>query len=216
MSIVIKEIECCGEKLTLTNQRALYWKREQMLVLSDLHIGKTAHFRKAGIAIPSQVLNSDLKRLKGLIHHFETTKLLIVGDLFHAEVNKDIQSFKEWKNQFETIEWRLVKGNHDRLKSSVYADLGIEVDKDYKETSPFRFVHDVEHCADDIFCISGHTHPGVLIKGRGKQFIKLPCFQVSKTQLTLPAFSEFTGLNTSCGEKDTVCYAFTKTNVFEI
>lgn len=216
MSIVTKEIECCGEILTLTNQRALVWKREQMLVLSDLHIGKTAHFRKAGIAIPSQILVNDLKRLENLIQNFEIKTVLIVGDLFHAEVNKDIQTFNDWKVQFQSIEWRLVKGNHDRLKASVYEGLGIEVDKDYYEHLPFRFVHEVNNCEDDVFCVSGHTHPGVLIKGRGKQFIKLPCFQVSKKQLTLPAFSEFTGLNTSCGEKDTVCFAFTKSAVFEI
>jgi DNA ligase-associated metallophosphoesterase len=216
MSIVIKEIACCGEILTLTNQRALYWKREQMLVLSDLHVGKTAHFRKAGIAIPSQILVNDLKRLENLIQNFELKTILIVGDLFHAEVNKDIQTFKEWKLQFNSIEWRLIKGNHDRLKSSVYEDLGIEVDKEYCERLPFRFVHDINHCEDDVFCISGHTHPGVIIKGRGKQTIKLPCFQVSNKKLVLPAFSEFTGLNTSSDAKETICYAFTKTNLFEI
>jgi DNA ligase-associated metallophosphoesterase len=216
MSIVTKEIECRGEKLTLTNQRALYWKREKMLVLSDLHIGKTAHFRKAGIAIPSQILVNDLKRLETLIQYFEIKTILIVGDLFHAEVNQDIETFEDWKVQFDSMEWRLIKGNHDRLKVSVYQDLGIEVDSRYNERLPFRFVHDVSHCKDDVFCISGHTHPGVLIKGRGKQFIKLPCFQVSKEKLVLPAFSEFTGLNTTCNEKETVCYAFTKTNLFEI
>ncbi len=216
MSLVTKEIECSGETLKLTNSRVLYWQREKMLVLSDLHIGKTAHFRKAGIAIPSQVLHNDLKRLKNLIQHFDIETILIVGDLFHAEVNKDIQTFKEWKVQFEAKEWRLIKGNHDRLQLSIYEDLGIEIDKSFHERTPFRFVHDVNHCQEAIFCISGHTHPGVLIKGRGKQFIKLPCFQVSKSQLILPAFSEFTGLNTGCDDKGTICYAFTKTNLFEI
>ncbi len=216
MSIVTKEIVCCGEHLLLTNQRAFVWTRRKTLVLSDLHIGKTAHFRKAGIAIPSQILHNDLKRLEALIVQFEISTILIVGDLFHAEVNRDIQMFKDWKIPFDFIEWRLIKGNHDRLKTSVYENLGIEVDTDYNETAPFRFVHDVDHCEDPIFCVSGHTHPGVLIRGRGKQFIKLPCFQVSKNQLTLPAFSEFTGLNTSCGDKDTVCFAFTGTAIFEI
>jgi DNA ligase-associated metallophosphoesterase len=158
----------------------------------------------------------DLKRLETLIQYFEIITILIVGDLFHAEVNQDIETFEDWKVQFDSMEWRLIKGNHDRLKVSVYQDLGIEVDSRYNERLPFRFVHDVNHCKDDVFCISGHTHPGVLIKGRGKQFIKLPCFQVSKEKLVLPAFSEFTGLNTTCNDKETVCYAFTKTNLFEI
>lgn len=216
MKLQTKEIECSGEVLTLTNQRALYWKRENMLVLSDVHIGKTAHFRKSGIAIPSQILQNDLKRLEKLIRHFDLKTILIVGDLFHAEVNRDIDTFKEWKAQFETISWRLVKGNHDRLHSLVYENLGFDVDSEYHECLPFRFVHEVEHYETNTFCISGHTHPGVLIKSRGKQSIKLPCFQVSKSQLILPAFSEFTGLNTFGIEKETVCYAFTPTNLFEI
>ncbi len=216
MNLVLKEISIKDENLTLTNQRALVWNREKTLVVSDLHIGKTAHFRRAGIAIPSIILHNDLARLKKLIDYFDTQTILIVGDLFHAGKNKDIELFQEWMQQFDNLNFELVKGNHDRLSNSFYQSLDIAVFKDYKEVFPFRFVHDALKCNDDIYCISGHTHPGAIIRGRGKQQIKLPCFEVSKTHLILPAFSEFTGLNTKKSFETSEWFAFTESSVFKV
>ncbi|MEZ4803144.1 MAG: ligase-associated DNA damage response endonuclease PdeM [Gelidibacter sp.] len=214
--MVTKEIVCRNEILTLTNQRALFWKRENMLVLSDLHIGKTAHFRKAGIAIPSQILQNDLKRLELLIENFDVETVLFVGDLFHAEINKDMDEFINWKQKFNNIKFELIKGNHDRLKDSFYQTLEISTFKTHKDMLPFRFVHDANHCNDQTFCISGHTHPGVVIYGRNKTRIKLPCFELSENQLVLPAFSEFTGLNTKRSFETSVCYGFTESSLFEL
>ena len=56
------------EKLIFTNQKAVYWEREKTLIISDLHVGKSAHFRKSGIAISSQVLHDDLEILENLSH----------------------------------------------------------------------------------------------------------------------------------------------------
>ena len=39
----------------------MYWQREDALILSDIHIGKTAHFRKHGIPMPDDVLQKDLE-----------------------------------------------------------------------------------------------------------------------------------------------------------
>lgn len=214
--MVTKDILCLNEILTLTNQRALFWKIEHLLVLSDLHIGKTAHFRKAGIAIPSIILQKDLARLEQLIVELNVHQVLFVGDLFHAEINKDITVFQDWKQKFSDITFELIKGNHDRLKDSFYEFLGITIFKTHKDVFPFRFVHDAKHCEDESFCISGHTHPGVVIYGRNKTRIKLPCFEISEYQLVLPAFSEFTGLNTRRTTETSICYGFTSTSVFEL
>lgn len=216
MNLATKDILIHNETITLTNQRALVWKREHILVVSDLHIGKTAHFRKAGIAIPSMVLHNDLKRLKSLIEHFQIQTVLIVGDLFHAGKNKDIEIFHQWMLQFETLKFELIKGNHDRLSKAFYQTQNIEVYSKFKDMGPFRFVHDATQCGSDTFCISGHTHPGAILKGRGKQRIKLPCFEVGETLLVLPAFSEFTGLNTIKSSNSSEWFAFTDSSVFKV
>ena len=50
-----------NETLIFTNQKAIFWEREKTLIISDLHVGKSAHFRKSGIAVSSEILLDDLK-----------------------------------------------------------------------------------------------------------------------------------------------------------
>lgn len=216
MDIVTKSIKRKGETLVLTNRRAVYWESHNTLILSDLHIGKAAHFRKHGIPIPVDVLNSDLQRLESLIEFFNCTSLTIVGDLFHAGANGEIDMFKQWKNKFEVLTIDLIKGNHDRLSTNLYQDLGLNIYKPVKHLPPITFIHDKSPEETNKFCISGHTHPGVAIKLKGKQMVKLPCYQLSKDQLVLPAFSKFTGLNTKACEEGTICYAFTDSAIFTV
>lgn len=214
MNIVIEHIAIKQEELTLTNQRAIYWKNENALILSDIHIGKTAHFRRHGIPMPDDILQKDLERLKALITHFEVNQLLIVGDLFHAETNSDMSTFKLWLRQFENLKLVLIKGNHDMQSNQLMNNLGIEV-KTEMNIGPFTLIHEPEDGNSDSFTISGHTHPGVLIKGKGKQKLKLPCYQINLKQLILPAFSLFTGLNIKSKPENATCFAFTETTIFK-
>lgn len=216
LTIVTQEIQCNSETLALTNQRVIFWKNQNRLILSDLHIGKSAHFQKSGIPIPSSILAKDLERLAQLIHHFKAKHLIVVGDLFHAGYNNDLNEFKVWRSQFSNLKLQLIKGNHDRLKQSVYDDFNIEIYQPDLAINNLKFVHDVIHIDPNCFTISGHTHPGVLIKGKGKQRIKLPCYQVTEQQLILPAFSLFTGLNTKLAPKNCKNFCFTETTIFEM
>ena len=215
MIIKSEEIHFGGERLMLTNHRAVYWEKPKTLILSDLHIGKTAHFRRSGIPISSKVLEKDLERLKLLINYFKVDKIVVVGDMFHAEINDDINLFSKWLKDFKNIEWILVKGNHDKWKNELYEQLSISVVNSCN-FDPFIMIHDLKDLKEDTFYISGHTHPGVSIKGKGKQRIKLPCYQLSDNQLQLPAFSLFTGLNTRKTTVMCVQYAFTEQSIFKV
>ena len=84
MILAEKTIVIQQHTFVLTNQRSLFWKEAKSLILSDLHLGKTAHFRKNGIALPSEIIEKDLQRLSDLVKHFEPQKLIIVGDFVHA------------------------------------------------------------------------------------------------------------------------------------
>lgn len=216
MVIVSKEISCRNEVLEITNQRVLHWKSQKSLILSDLHIGKSAHFQKSGIPIPKNVLTTDLERLKQLILYFKTDKLIIVGDLFHAEYNTDLDEFKVWLQQFKTLKLQLIKGNHDRLSNRIYEQFNIEIFATALKLGSLKFVHDSVEETSDFFTISGHIHPGIFIKGKGRQRIKLPCFQVTQNQLILPAFSLFTGLNTRQSLQKCKNFAFTEDGIFEV
>lgn len=214
MKIITEHITIKDEVLVLTNQRAMYWERRGALILSDIHIGKTAHFRRHGIPIPDGILQKDLERLKQLILYFEAQQLLIVGDLFHAEANTDMTTFKQWLKQFQDLNLILIEGNHDKQPKSLMYDLDIEVTTQL-EIEPFIFQHEPKDYNSGLFTVSGHTHPGVLIKGKGKQKLKLPCYQITSEQLILPAFSLFTGLNTNEVPDNAICYVFTDSSIFK-
>ncbi|AXG72427.1 3',5'-cyclic adenosine monophosphate phosphodiesterase CpdA [Kordia sp. SMS9] len=215
MNIVTKDIHFGNEVLTLTNQRVLFWEAQEALILSDIHIGKTAHFRQHGIAVPDAILMNDLQRLQVLIENFNPKKLIVVGDLFHAEYNQNFDVFIQWMQQFDDLEKILIRGNHDRFPTRFYESLGF-LTKKQAEYNALVFVHDTVKVSAAKYYISGHIHPGVRIKMKGRQYLKLPCFQVNSQQLILPAFSLFTGLNTRSTLENIVNYAFTEDAILEL
>jgi uncharacterized protein len=215
LNLVEYPIQFAGKTLVLTNLSALYIKDVKALVLADIHIGKATHFQKHGIAIPNTVLKNDLNKLETLIHHFNPQKIIVVGDMFHAENNSEIQQFKDWKLQFSAVKFILIKGNHDRYYHSIYKDLDVEVIQNELIVEGVTFVHNLEDFKGEGCSISGHLHPGVLVKAKARQRIKLPCFALGNEHLILPAFSEFTGLNTRLDSNSFRFLAFTESGFFE-
>ena len=71
----------------LSSQRCLFWIEQKILIVTDLHLGKSGHFRKNGIAIPQTIFKEDIQRLFDQITFYKPTQLIIVGDLFHSVAN---------------------------------------------------------------------------------------------------------------------------------
>ena len=212
LQVLHKNIQ--NNHLTFTNQRAIFWEDQKILILSDLHVGKSAHFRKHGIAVSSEILTDDLKNLENLIHHFQPEKVMIVGDLFHADYNSDLDLFKSWREKF-TQKFILIRGNHDRLKGEIYCNLGIECEDEVLKIAPFNFVHEPKNRVENEFYISGHIHPGFVLRTRNES-IKLPCYGISDQQIVLPAFSKFTGLDTKSLKGNFNHIVFTEGTIFEV
>lgn len=183
-----------GQTLWLSAARCIFWEEERTLILSDLHFGKSGHFRKSGIGIPQNIFKEDLQRLFAQIQFFKPKKLLITGDMFHSSENKEAHFFLKWRTDFPQTEFCLVRGNHDILKSSFYQKADISVFENKLVIKDFCFTHDADSCDDKLFTFSGHIHPGIKMKGAGNQSIMLPCFYFGKKNAVLPAFSAFTGL----------------------
>jgi DNA ligase-associated metallophosphoesterase len=191
----------------LSAQRCLFWEEEKALVLSDLHLGKTGHFRKAGIAVPQSVLKEDLQRLLNLLQYFKPSQVIAVGDLFHSTANLELDLFKRWRASFESLDFKLVKGNHDILKNDWYQSAGIEVIEDTLTIGRFSFTHDQCDATADTYSFCGHLHPGIVLHGLGKQTLRFPCFYFAPDHCILPAFGKFTGLANIQPTKKDVVYA---------
>jgi uncharacterized protein len=182
-----------NQNLWLSPQRSIFWEEQKALILSDLHFGKTGHFRKAGIAVPQHVYKEDLQRLINLLHYFKPQKLIVVGDFFHSHANTELDWFKKWRNDFAALEIVLVKGNHDILQNAWYKEAAIEVVEKELKINSFLFTHDNCETHADLYTFCGHIHPGIYLQGLGKQSLRLPCFYFANDHCILPAFSKFTG-----------------------
>lgn len=180
----------------LSPDRCIYWEQGKALIVSDLHLGKTGHFRKAGIAVPQTVFQHDLQRLFHHIQHYQPEQLIIVGDLFHSKENKEMDLFLRWRDSCTHTAFTLVKGNHDILSDKWYTQAGITTHMSHYHSARFCFTHDPAATtgSDSLYTFSGHIHPGVRLNGMGKQSLQFPCYYFGKDYAILPAFGRFTGL----------------------
>ena len=181
----------------MSAERTLFWENESTLIVADLHVGKTGHFRKEGIGVPQQVYKDDLHRLLAQILFFKAERLIIVGDLTHSVANKEMELFRKWRKDFSSLDVQLVKGNHDILGERWYGEADINVNSTQLTLKQFVFVHDIAGKlagnAKDQYVFAGHIHPGVSMRGRGRQSLHFPCFYFTRNYCVLPAFSRFTG-----------------------
>lgn len=182
----------------LSADKCIFWEQRKTLILSDLHLGKTGHFRKSGIAIPQDIFKEDIQRFVSLLQTFKPESVIVIGDMFHSYDNKEHELFAKWRKDFQQLQIQLVMGNHDILHADWYANAAIEIKENKLDIDSFSFVHDITDATitENNFCFSGHIHPGISIHGISKQSLHFPCFYFTKTYAVLPAFGKFTGTYT--------------------
>lgn len=202
----------------LSAGRCIFWEEEKVLILSDLHFGKTGHFRKHGIAVPQTIFKEDIQRLIAQVQYFKAEQLIIVGDLFHSHANKEMELFLKWRNDFAQLSIKLIIGNHDILPAAWYDTAGITCIKDQLQTGPFIFTHDIAECKNtkDCYIFSGHIHPAITLSGNAKQSLKFPCFYFTKTYGVLPAFGRFTGSHSISPAKGDTVFAIAQNKIIRL
>lgn len=203
-------------------ERSLFWEEQNTLIIADLHLGKTGHFRKEGIPVPQSVYKDDLQRLLAQIYFFKTDRLIIVGDFTHSRSNKELELFSKWRKDFSQLQIDLVKGNHDVLESGWYKQTDISLHDKEMVINNFLFVHEkTEEPAAETdhkyhYTFSGHLHPGIMLKGQGRQSLLFPCFFFAERHCVLPAFSKFTGTYLVKPQKNETVYALTGAELIQL
>lgn len=185
-----------GQTLRLLVDKAVFWEEAKTLIVSDIHLGKAGHFRKAGIPIPKNVHQQDFIILNKLIVETSAETIIFLGDLFHSEINEEWHEFESWLGQHGTIRKILVKGNHDILPDSLYTSGNMEVYENIFTMTPFIFSHiplNIGEGYEGLYNLAGHIHPAVKLQGKGRQAISLPCYYFGRHGGLLPAFGQFTG-----------------------
>lgn len=193
-------IEWGGAGFTLVPEGAVLHEPSGTLLVADVHFGKAAAFRAAGIALPSGTTEENLALLDRVIARTGARHLIIIGDFVHARNGLTaslVDAVARWRDRHVDLPMHLVLGNHDVHAGGLPRSWNIEVVCAWRFGERFRCVHDPAEAdqdpADATFTLAGHLHPAVrLVASDGAQ-CRFRCFWVRPRLLVLPAFGRFTG-----------------------
>ena len=185
--------------------RGAFIPASRTLLVADLHLGKAATFRRAGIPIPEGSSQGDLARLETLVRDHAVARVLVLGDLLHAAsgcTSEVVAEFRAFRDRVAATSLVLVLGNHDVAARRLAGELGLDGCVSALDEPPLRFVHiaaastaaDDETLPSEIgLVVAGHVHPRVKLRAPSGDRFADRCFHLDDHVLTLPAFGSFTG-----------------------
>ena len=187
-------LRLAGEDLWLLPQKALYWPRERMLIVADIHFGKAASFRALGVPVPAGTTSANLAALDELIDRHAVGQILFLGDFLHARAAhaaSTLDAMASWRAARPSLRLTVVRGNHDMRAGDPPSRLGIDMVDEPHLHGPFAFCHHPDVLVD-AYVMAGHVHPVFRLRS-GWEALTLPCFLACAGAIVLPSFGAFTG-----------------------
>lgn len=175
---------------------AVWVPSHNAVLISDVHLGKGAHFRANGIPVPDGAFQEDLQRIAALTSRYDAD-LYVVGDLVHAGHNEEWQRFGDMQKA-TGLSVTLIAGNHDRWAERHAEELGVRVVPHLMMGNVLLQHNPDDPLPDDVEGpiagrICGHKHPSITINGPAGQSVRSRCFHLQGSTLILPGFGRFTG-----------------------
>ncbi|WP_313077078.1 ligase-associated DNA damage response endonuclease PdeM [Melaminivora sp.] len=190
-----------GVQLQLLPERALWWPQAGTLFIADLHLGKAATFRARGLPVPAGTTQDNLARLSAVLARTGAGRLVVLGDFLHAAeaLTAAVRSaLQAWRAAHAGLAVVLVRGNHDRHAGDPPGALALQVvDEPFAPEPgvPLACCHHPQALPGQVV-LAGHLHPAVLLRGPGRDALRLPAFCHEAGQVLLPSFGDFTGGHT--------------------
>jgi len=180
-----------NNQLELFADGALYWRDQNLLIVSDLHLEKASSFAiKRGMMLPPYDTQVTLEMLATRIAQLNPAQVISLGDSFHDEEAsvRLPNSYKlALKHLMEGREWIWICGNHD---PSPPEDLG-GIFCEEMQVANVHFKHE-PLVSGKTGEIAGHLHPCAKIRKKGKA-VRRKCFASDGNRLIMPAYGSFTG-----------------------
>lgn len=178
-----------GAQLTALGSGALWWRDNDVLIVSDLHLGKSERLaRRGGPVLPPYETRDALSRLADDMAQCHARTVICLGDSFDdlAAGKALSKEDRQCITRLQTgIQWVWIEGNHDPGSLDIggchLAELSL---------FPLIFRHISQAGATGE--VSGHYHPKNTICVRGRN-ISRPAFLVDKDRVILPAYGTYTG-----------------------
>ena len=83
-------------KIHFLPQKLMLLPEHKTLVIADWHLGKIEHFRKNGAFLPQVTSQKEYRLIQEFINQFNLKRIILLGDLFHSELNTDWFDFVEF------------------------------------------------------------------------------------------------------------------------
>ena len=178
-----------GAALSACSTGALWWAEKSVLVVSDLHLGKSERIaRLGGAMLPPYETRDTLARLDAEIEALSPKTVICLGDSFDDDfaARALTEEMSLWLTRMMAgRRWIWIEGNHDPgpvdLGGTHLAELPIP---------PLTFRHIAKPGASGE--VSGHYHPKASLNARGRTLSR-PCFLFDSDRVIMPAFGTYTG-----------------------
>jgi uncharacterized protein len=190
------------EPVQLLPSGALYLQAHHALLVADAHIGKASSFRQLGVPVPRGTTGETLQTISADLHHTQAQRLIFLGDFLHSRhAHRSVSTQAElarWRRAHELLPISLVRGNHDDRAGDPAASLRIDVVDEPLMLGAFALCHHPQAVAGR-YTLAGHWHPCIMLQGRARERLRLPCFWLGDAQQRpigiLPAYGSFTGMH---------------------
>ena len=186
---------CAGVALLLHPQRAAYWSAAKTLLVADVHLGKEQVFARAGNPIPAGPSEADIDRLEQLVLQSGADRLLILGDLIHAQPNASeswLDRLTTFLDKHQQLCVEVIAGNHDKPAGQRLVDNRIDWHTRPLHENAFVFQHEPgTDVRGHVMC--GHLHPCYRLSASRNDTVRAPVFWLGQRYSVLPSFGQFTG-----------------------
>ncbi|WP_374408283.1 ligase-associated DNA damage response endonuclease PdeM [Pelagerythrobacter sp.] len=184
-----------GEEFALTGGNALYWPREQALLVADLHLEKASFYARHGQMLPPYDSRETLERVALAIRETGARRVYTLGDNFHdshGSTRLEEHAAGMLAALTRATDWVWITGNHD---PAMEARSGGTIAEELEIAGLI-----LRHRAlggETRPELSGHYHPRLQLTVRERR-IRRPCAVVAQGagtggRMILPAFGALTG-----------------------
>ncbi|MBS3171387.1 metallophosphoesterase [Candidatus Woesearchaeota archaeon] len=179
---------------------ALYLKKEQILIIGDIHLGYEESLSQQGVLVPRFQLEETIKRLEKILKKLKIKEVVITGDLKH-EFGKIL--YTESRDTLQFLDFLLkkykvtiIKGNHDTILTYIVQKRDIELKQYYKINNFFichgdRLMENLDFFNSNTIII-GHEHPAISIS-KNSRSETFKCFLIGKYKnknlIVMPSFN---------------------------